>query len=484
MKQQLRQFTNHLRFAFLAGAIAVAGSTIALSRSGDATAETPKVTPVRLVVDDTAPVRDGQFITSFAPVVKTVSPSVVQVYVSSKGGSLQQQSDLPFNDPLFRRFFGDQFGNQNQNRRNNQTPMRRGQGSGVIVTKEGYILTNNHVVDGADDVTVILSDRREFKATIVGKDPKTDIAVLKINADNLPYLPLANSDKIEVGDLALAIGNPFGIGQTVTMGIISATGRGNMGFDYEDFIQTDAAINPGNSGGALVDAHGRLIGINTAILSRSGGNQGIGFAVPVNLARSVMESLIQDGRVVRGFIGVGIQDLTPTLAEQFKVKQTTGALVSEVRDNAPAARAGLKPGDVIVEWNGTTIRDSRQLKLQVAQTRPGQKVVTKIMRDGKSQTISITPRELPGSEVAQNSGLNEEATRTALNGVTVGDIDTAARSQLRLPQGVRGALVMSVDPSSTAFQAGLREGDVIQEINRKPVKNAAEAIELSQGVKG
>src|SRR4029077_12531914 len=236
-------------------------------------------------------------------------------------------------DDFFRRFFGDEFEGRSP-RHNFGTPRQQGIGSGVITTKDGYILTNNHVVDGADEVKVSLQDGREFTARVIGRDPKSDVAVIKIDAKDLPAVTMADSDKVEVGDVVLAIGNPFGIGQTVTTGIVSATGRaGAVGLDYEDFIQTDAAINPGNSGGALVDAEGRLIGINTAILSRSGGNQGIGFAIPVNLARDVMESLVKDGHVTRGYLGVMIQDVTPVLAREFKMKETKGALVSEVVPN-------------------------------------------------------------------------------------------------------------------------------------------------------
>ncbi|MEO6035613.1 MAG: DegQ family serine endoprotease [Verrucomicrobiota bacterium] len=476
MRKTIVKLTSRARIALFVGAIAVAGVTTAFSKLGDGK-DAAKATPVRLVVDDSSPNREGKFTTSFAPVVKRVAPSVVKIFVSGKA----KTAELPEGMEQFRRFFGNQF--DGQQRRGQAAPRQHGLGSGVIVTKEGYILTNNHVVDEADEVKVSLNDGRDFKAKVVGKDPKSDIAVLKIDATDLPFLALANSDKIEIGDVALAVGNPFGIGQTVTMGIISATGRGNMGIDYEDFIQTDASINPGNSGGALVDGDGRLIGINTAILSRSGGNQGIGFAVPVNIARNVMEGLIKEGRVVRGYIGVGIQDLNPALAEQFNVKETSGALVSEVKASAPADKAGLKSGDVIVEWNGKAIHDSRQLKLQVSQTRPGEKATVKVLREGSNKTFTVTPRELPGTEVAMNSRSSADADTESLQGVSVGDIDVTAKSQLRLPDNLKGALVTSVDENSAAFEAGLREGDVIQEINRKPVKNAEEAIAVSEKLK-
>jgi serine protease Do len=285
-------------------------------------------------------------------------------------------------------------------------PPQQGIGSGVIVPQDGYILTNNHVIDNADEVRVVMNDGREYTAKVVGRDPKSDVAVIKIEGkDDLPTVPLADSEKVEVGDVVLAVGNPFGIGQTVTKGIVSATGRGGaVGLDYEDFIQTDAAINPGNSGGALVDVDGRLIGINTAILSRSGGNQGIGFAIPVNLAHDVMESLVTDGVVTRGFLGVMIQDLTPALAEQFNVEEgTRGAVVGDVTPKSPADKAGLKSGDVIVDFNGKKVRDSRHLKLEVARTKPGESVPLKVIRDGKTKELTVTVKELPGTEHASTT---------------------------------------------------------------------------------
>jgi serine protease Do len=408
----------------------------------------------------------------------------VKVYVTATVKNASHQLPDEFsNNPFFRRFFGDEFNGQ-QFDRNMPMPKQHGLGSGVIVSKDGYLLTNNHVVDNADEVKVALNDGREFTAKVVGKDPKSDIAVLKIDANDLPALEFADSDKLEVGDVVLAIGNPFGVGQTVTSGIISATGRGSLGLDYEDMIQTDAAINPGNSGGALVDAEGRLIGINTAILSHSGGNQGIGFAVPVNLARSVMDGLVKDGRVVRGFLGVNIQDLTPVLAKQFDVKESTGALIAGVTPKSPAEKAGLHDGDIITEFNGKPVKDSRHLKLQVAQTTPGTSVPVKVLRDGKTKTIDVTVKELPGTELASKKNSdNAESSTDALHGVAVGDIDAATKQQFKLPSEVKGALITQVDPNSAAYEAGLREGDVILEINRKPVKSAEDAVQLTENVK-
>ena len=471
------------RYAILAGAVLIAAGTVAFDKGPSA--DEARVTPVRLVVDENPLERNGQMVTSFADVVKKVSPSVVKIVTTAKAKEMGGMQDMHpfFNDPMFRRFFGERF---EQEERRGPAPQRHGLGSGVIVTKDGYILTNNHVIDNADEVKVqVGDDGDEYTAKVVGKDPKTDIAVLKIDAkgESFPVVTVADSDKIEVGDVVLAVGNPFGIGQTVTMGIVSATGRATLGMEYEDFIQTDAAINPGNSGGALVDAQGRLVGINTAILSRSGGNQGIGFAVPMDLAKSVMESLIEHGRVIRGFMGVNIQDVTPGLAEQFDLEDRDGALVSDVTPDSPAEKAGIKSGDVIVEFNGNPVNDSRDLKLQVAQTSPGKKVPFKVARNGKVKELSVTLKEFPQDKAFASADRPDASnSEDVLDGVTVDDITRELRKKMNIPSHVEGVIVSDVQPASPAFEAGLRPGDVIQELNRSPIESAEDAVAKSEEI--
>jgi serine protease Do len=486
MKNAIQSTLRRVPRAVLSTALVAVLTGMALAaRQGDKeeTAAPARKAAVTLAVDERAINREGKTLTSFSPVVKKVAPSVVRVFTSTKPKYSSTQEVPGFDNPFFRRFFGDEMeegmpGAPNR-RRGFRPPAQHGMGSGVIVTKDGYILTNNHVVDNADEVKVALQDGREFVAKVIGKDPKTDVAVVKIEARDVPYALVADSDKIEVGDLVLAIGNPFGIGQTVTMGMVSATGRANVGVDYEDFIQTDAAINPGNSGGALVDAEGRLIGINTAILSRSGGNQGIGFAIPVNLAKDVMEKLVQDGKVTRGYVGLMIQDITAGLARQFKLTDNRGALVGDVVAKGPADKAGVKTGDVVMEYAGKPVRDSRQFRLQVARTKPGEKVPVKVLRDGSTKTLEVTIQELPGTEGVAKA--DREATDTGtLNGVEVANVDAEARRRFNLPENVRGAVVSSIEPDSAAAEAGLRVGDVILEINRQAVKNADEAVRLTE----
>jgi serine protease Do len=434
--------------------------------------------PLRLVVDQTPPVRLDSPTTSFAGVVRKVTPSVVQVTVQKPMRDVAWDwSGRPGSDP-FERFFGPRPDRGAERAR--PAPRQEGAGSGVIVSEDGYILTNHHVVDGAEEVRVRLDDERELPAKVVGRDPKTDLAVIQVTATGLPTLPLADSDQVEVGDVVLAVGNPFGLGQTVTLGIVSATGRGNLGLDYEDFIQTDAAINPGNSGGALVDSQGRLIGINTAILSRTGGNNGIGFAVPTNLARHVLEDLVRDGQVRRGFLGVMIQDLTPALAQKFGLSEDRGVLIAEVSAGTPAAEAGLRDGDVVTEYDGKTVRHQRQFRLLVAQTEPGRQVSVKVLREGQPVTLEVSPQEVPGSRpVAQRGSRGDQATET-LQGVAVQNLDDRTRERLGAPAGVEGALIAQVEPGSAAQRAGLRPGDLITAINRQPVPDAQTAVRLTE----
>ncbi|MGA2656591.1 MAG: Do family serine endopeptidase [Verrucomicrobiota bacterium] len=461
---------------------------------------TPKKTenpPARLNIDEAPPPRDLRLATSFAPVVRKAAPSVVNIYSTTTVRERALPNPL-LNDPFLRHFFGDQFefGTPNQPHSHRE----QGLGSGVIVSADGYILTASHVVEGADSVRVALASAdKQFDAKVVGTDPPTDIAVLKIEASkSLPAITLADSDKLEVGDLVLAVGNPFAVGQTVTMGIISALGRGVGITGYEDFIQTDAAINPGNSGGALVDSQGRLVGINTAIYTHSGGYQGVGFAVPVNLARFAMENLIREGKVTRGFLGAGIQTLTPGLARCLGLPEDTmGVLVAEVNANSPAEKAGLQDGDVIAQMNGRKLADSRSLHLLVAQTPPGTRVDLRVLRTRPGhkpteETLAAKLGELPSEiRAARNDGAarspakpRSQSNFDALDGVEVADLDARTRRQFDVPANIRGALVVGVDQESNAAEAGVRPGEVILEIDRHPVTHADAAVALSEKAKG
>ena len=467
--------------ALLMGGSILAG-TYAVVLTVHASDQGTKAKPIDLVIDHRPLEHDVKMATSFAPIVKKVVPSVVKVEVTIASKEVDAAPDAMTDNPFFRQFFGNQYGGGGGHRKY-MTPTEHGVGSGVIVTKDGYILTNNHVVDGASELKITLNAGREFKAKVVGRDPKSDVAVVKVDAQDLPAIAFADSGQSEVGDVVLAIGNPFAIGQTVTMGIISATGRASMGLDYEDFIQTDAAINPGNSGGALVDAEGRLIGINTAIYSRSGGNQGIGFAIPTDLARGVMVSLIEHGKVTRGYLGVRIQTLTPLLAKEFNLKDNQGALVGEVEPNGPADKAGLKTGDVVLEYNGRKVKDSQHFRLVVAETAPGDRVPVEVLRDGSTKTIEVKVKELPGTEeLASDSSGHSDASDT-LQGVGVSDVDDQARQQLSIPENVKGAVVTEVAPNSASAEAGLKAGDVITEINHHRIAGANDAVRLTEHAK-
>jgi len=401
----------------------------------------------------------------FAPVFKTALPTVVSI-TSTR---IVKAPQTPFfNDPFFQQFFGGQLPQGPQQQR------EKGLGSGVIVSPDGYILTNNHVVDKGTDIKVMLADKRQFPGKVIGTDPRTDVAVVKIDATGLPTIALGDSSKLQVGDYAFAIGNPFGVGETATMGIISATGRNGLSIeDYEDFIQTDAAINPGNSGGALLNARAELVGINTAILSGGGGNQGIGFAIPINMAKYVMDEILKHGKVVRGYIGVGIQEVTPALAKSFNVPAEKGALVGSVDPASAGAKAGLERGDVITELNGQPIAGANELRLQIGTMAPGTTVHLKVNRNGQSRDVNVTLGEAPAGKGVGNApgGSTENST---MRGVQVDELNDALRQQLGLKPDTRGVVITEVADGSPASDAGLQRGDVIEQVNRQPVSNVAD----------
>jgi serine protease Do len=404
----------------------------------------------------------------FSQVVKEISPSVVNVRVSKEVKMRQPPAGgSPFDffgESPFGKFFewpeGEDF-------------LQQGSGSGVIVSKDGYILTNNHVIEGADEITVVYGEGDRYDAKVVGTDPRTDLAVIKIEGKEFPAAKLGDSDKIEVGEWVLAVGNPFELQNTVTAGIISARGRSNVGLaEYEDFVQTDAAINPGNSGGPLVNLNGEVVGINTAIATQTGGNMGIGFAIPINMAKKVMAELIKTGKVTRGWLGVYIQPVTPELKNQFKLKSTDGAIVADVNGGGPAEKAGLKRGDVIVEYQGEKIEDTNHLRNLVAATEVGATADVKVIRDGREKTVKVKIGELPEKEGAIGRQFGEGPERDV--GFSVGNLTPSVRKQLGLPDNQEGVVVRDVKKTSDAFLKGLREGDVILEVNRVPVSGVGE----------
>ena len=391
---------------------------------------------------------EGQPLPSLAPILKKVTPAVVNISTRTQ---IQEAEHPLLRDPFFRHFFDI----PNQPRRRETSSL----GSGVIVdARKGYVLTNNHVIDKADEITVTLADGRRLNAKLVGADPESDIAVVKVNPERLTELPVGNSDKLQVGDFVVAVGNPFGLGQTVTSGIISALGRSGLGIEgYEDFIQTDASINPGNSGGALVDLNGQLIGINTAILAPSGGNVGIGFAIPVNMAMSIMNTLVEHGAVRRGLLGISVQDLTPELAQAFNLSETQGAVITGVQPNSPAARAKLEPGDIVLAVNDRKVRNSMDVRNTVGLLQIGDNVQIEVLHKGESVV-----RE---AKVAAPSIVNADGQKIhpKLSGTLLQNVNTGA--------GGEGVLIEKIHTASYAFRAGLRPGDVIVMANRRAVRN-------------
>lgn len=417
---------------------------------------------------------------AFERIAQVVTPSVVNIRTTQV---VRVQQSPFFMDPFFRRFFEDFFGPGYGIPREHR---EHSLGTGVLISADGYILTNNHVIARATEIEVMLEDRRNFRANLVGADPRTDLAVLRIEGKDLPAARWGDSDSLHVGATVLAFGNPFGLNFTVTRGIVSAVGRSGLGLEiYEDFIQTDAPINPGNSGGPLVNVRGQVVGINTAILSAGqgpggqGGWNGIGFAIPSNLARYVMESLIKTGKVTRGYLGVTLGDLNPALARQFKVPDLRGALVNQVEPGSPADKAGLVQGDVIRAVNGRPVEGTARFRSLVASTPPGTTVTLGILRDGKEMTLKVTLGELP----TQLAGGAAPPTGT-LRGMTVQDLTAEIRRQLSLPRGTQGVVISDLDPESPAARAGLRPGDVIQSINREPVASVEDFDRLAARATG
>ena len=407
---------------------------------------------------------------AFSYISKKVSPAVVFIQVEEK---VRYGRRMPFNNPFdlfndefFRRFFGDRF--HQREMPEDREYRRMGQGSGFIISPEGHILTNHHVVGDADKIIVKLYDGREFEAKRIGTDPKTDVAVIQIEGDDLPVLPLGDSDKLEVGEWVLAVGNPFGLSHTLTAGIVSAKGRSNVGIaDYEDFIQTDAAINPGNSGGPLVNLEGEAVGINTAIFTRSGGYMGIGFAIPINMAKVIRDQLIEHGSVTRGFLGILIQNLTPALRKTFDLDEDLhGILVADVTDDSPAEKAGLKRGDVIVSCDGDSVKDVASFRNRISLTPPGTKVTLRILRDGKEKEIRVKVGRLSGEETTAASG--SKVLRSL--GLSIQNLTPELRKELGFEEE-EGVLVSRVAPGSPAAQAGIERGHLIQEVNRWEVRN-------------
>ncbi|WP_201352108.1 DegQ family serine endoprotease [Hydrogenimonas urashimensis] len=411
-------------------------------------------------------------ILSFNKAIEHASRCVVNISAKKR---IKENIPQAFMDPFFRQFFNMPFGQMMPRER-----IQRSLGSGVIVTKDGYIVTNNHVVDGADEVHVTLpGDTNEYKAKIVGTDPKTDVAVIKIEKKDLPAIKMGDSDTLKTGDLVFAIGNPFGVGESVSQGIISALGKDSMGINqYENFIQTDAAINPGNSGGALVDSRGVLIGINSAILTRSGANNGIGFAIPVNMVKRVATQLIEHGKVEYGYLGVSISNLDPTLQKVYKNKE--GAVILDVDEDTPAKKAGLKRGDLIIEVNGKKIKDASDLKNVIGSIPPGKEVTIAYERNKKVEHVKVKLAEFPDSK------FKIEGDRGVVNGLTLQNLTPQIRNQLGIPDDIEGVIVSEVKQGSEADKAGFMPGDIIIQIEDtmiKDVKDVEKAMKRYSGKK-
>jgi len=474
--QNLRHRASQVGLAALAAAVLVTGAAWRGTAAGPQASGThtmPVVTsPIAHAV---AGGRD-----SYADVVNVVAPAVVTIHADGKAKVSQTEFQMP-NDDLLRRFFGDQFDQAPQSpfgrgqRRPQPAPRQHALGSGVVVAADGYILTNNHVIDGADDIKVDLIDGRTLPAKLVGTDKASDLALLKISASDLHPIALGNSDAVQVGDVVLAVGNPLNLGQTVTMGIISAKGRStNVGDgSYEDFLQTDAPINHGNSGGALVNTKGELVGINSQILSPSDGNIGIGFAIPANMARHVMDELRTSGKVTRAQLGVTVQNVTSDMAQTLGLKQVGGVIVGSVTSGSAAERAGIKQGDVILLFNGQPVHDMNALRNRVADTQPGSTANVTVVRDGSERSFAVKLDEAQPAKSARRDSGSDTEDKTAL-GLSVVPLTPDLASRIGAPNTAHGLVVEEVTPDGRAADAGLQAGDLIEQVNRQPVRTVDE----------
>lgn len=413
---------------------------------------------------------------AFAAVAAHVKPAVVSVYSEKTVKYRAPDFPFPFGDEFFRQFFGQQFSNPRGQSQEYRVP-QRGMGSGMIIDKQGHILTNYHVVGDGDNINVRLADQRKFNAEIVGTDPRSDVAIIKIKGnipDDLPTVDLGDSDALQAGNLVIAVGAPFGLTQTVTQGIISATGRQDVGIsDYEDFLQTDAPINPGNSGGPLVNMRGEVIGMNSAIATNIGQFAGVGFAIPVNMIKTMLPTLIKGGKITRGMLGVAIQDLNEDLAKQFHLSDVKGALVSQVKQNSPASKAGIKVGDVIVGYDGKKVEDTRQLRNWVAGTAPGTRANIEVLREGKQETLTATIGTLTAETAEAGAASNGGGDQLAALGLGIKTLTPQLARQLGLGDET-GVLITGVQGGGLASAAGLQAGDVIAEADRQPVTNVRE----------
>ena len=470
--------TRRLAVALLAIAVVGAVATLNFTRS----AKAAEPAPAAAALDDNSV---GALLTldrAMETLAARVTPAVVNVTVVSKGNAQQTSAE---GMPDMQQFFGPGFGQDGPFGRQFNMPsqpqnrIEHGLGSGVIISPDGYIVTNNHVIEGAVDIRVTMSNRDVLPAKLVGADPLTDLAVIKVNGTNLPSVPFGNSASLRPGQTVLAFGNPYGYRFTVTRGIISALNRPNP--DASDrrkpgeFIQTDAAINPGNSGGALVDARGELIGINTFLISSSGSFSGMGFAIPTQIVQPTVETLIRDGKVTHAFIGIQISDVTPDNAKFFQMNKAEGALISDVQPDAPGAKAGLRTGDVITELDGKPVTDAGQLQMVVGQKRPGDTIHLEVMRDSKPTSVAVTLETLGGDKGTETANADHGKGRWGLN---LADLSPDVRNEMQLQSSVKGAVVEDVKPGSPADNAGLQRGDVIMEVDRKPVKSAADVAQV------